>query len=110
MAAGLAVSGRQILSVARRGAGDPTYRVDDAGAHWRGIRAPTGPTALRVWETASSGEVCAEAWGEGAEWVLDQLPQMLGAEDDWSGFEPRHPLWSRRAGATRTGGSGAPAW
>ncbi|HEY9565189.1 MAG TPA: DNA-3-methyladenine glycosylase 2 family protein [Nocardioides sp.] len=83
---------RQILSIARRGAGDPTYRVDDAGAHWRGIRAPTGPAALRVWEAPSSGEVLAEAWGEGSEWVLEQLPEMLGAEDDWSGFEPRHPL------------------
>src|SRR3546814_18779900 len=83
---------RQILSIARRGAGDPTYRVDDAGAHWRGIRAPTGPAALRVWEAPSSGEVLAEAWGEGSEWVLEQLPEMLGAEDAWSGFEPRHPL------------------
>ena len=34
----------------------------------------------------------AQAWGPGATWVLDSVPAMLGAEDDWSGFEPRHPV------------------
>ena len=33
-----------------------------------------------------------QAWGEGAAWVLDGLPDLLGAQDDLSGFEPRHPL------------------
>jgi 3-methyladenine DNA glycosylase/8-oxoguanine DNA glycosylase len=34
----------------------------------------------------------ASAWGAGADWVLEQLPAMLGAEDDPTGFEPRHDV------------------
>jgi 3-methyladenine DNA glycosylase/8-oxoguanine DNA glycosylase len=34
----------------------------------------------------------ARAWGPGAAWALDTLPALLGADDDPSGFEPRHPL------------------
>lgn len=45
------------------------------------------------------GEVVATAWGPGADWALDQLPRLLGADDDPSGFEPRHEvierLWRR---------------
>lgn len=38
------------------------------------------------------GEVRARAWGPGADWALDQLPDLLGAADDWTGFEARHPV------------------
>ena len=76
----------------RRGAGDPTFRIDDAGHVWRGTRTPEGPATLRVGSAPSVGEVRASAWGPGAEWVLDSLPGLLGAHDDWSGFEPRHPV------------------
>ena len=41
------------------------------------------------------GEVHATAWGPGADWVLDQLPAMLGADDDPTGFAP-HPPGARR--------------
>ncbi len=93
----------------RRGAGDPTYRVDEAGAVWRGIRTPEGPATLRVLDRPRLGEVHARAWGPGAGWVLESLPAMLGADDDWSGFEPRHPVlaesWRRHPHARlgRTG-------
>jgi 3-methyladenine DNA glycosylase/8-oxoguanine DNA glycosylase len=80
----------QILGAARRGAGDPTYRVDD-GCHWRGIRTPSGPARLVVQPRPALGDVYAEAWGPGAGWVLDALPAMLGAADDPSGFDPAHP-------------------
>lgn len=82
----------QILSVARRGPADPTYRIDDGGAHWRAIRTPEGPATLCVRERPREGVVAGEAWGSGAPWVLEQLPAMLGAADDWSGFRPRHPV------------------
>lgn len=81
----------QVLGAARRGAGDPTY-VIDGGSHWRGIRTPEGPVRLQVTARAATGEVEARAWGPGATWVLDALPAMLGADDDPSGFEPRHPV------------------
>ncbi len=84
----------QIWATWRKGAGDPTYRVD-RGRHWRGIRTPLGPATMAVQPLNIEGVIVAEAWGEGAEWVLDQLPAMLGADDDPSGFVPRHPQLSQ---------------
>ncbi|MDN5892679.1 MAG: DNA-3-methyladenine glycosylase 2 family protein [Nocardioides sp.] len=82
----------QILSVARRGPGDPTYRIDATGAHWRGVLTAEGPATLRIRPMPRDGVIAARAWGNGAELLLDSLPALLGAEDDWSGFEPRHPV------------------
>jgi 3-methyladenine DNA glycosylase/8-oxoguanine DNA glycosylase len=84
-----------ILDQQRRGGGDPTYRVEGHGAgalHWRGIRTPTGPATLLVQARPRDGEVHAEAWGPGADWALSGVPALLGADDDPSGFEPRHPV------------------
>jgi 3-methyladenine DNA glycosylase/8-oxoguanine DNA glycosylase len=93
--------------VHRRGAGDPTYKVLPDGAHARGIRTPAGPVALVVRSDPASAEVHASASGPGAEWALDRLPRMLGADDDPAGFAPPEPLthaWRRhrhwRLGAT----------
>lgn len=80
-----------VLGVHRRGGGDPTYRVVGR-RHWRGIRTPDGPVTLAVESRSDQGVVRAEAWGPGAEWVLDRLPALLGADDDPAGFEPGHPL------------------
>jgi 3-methyladenine DNA glycosylase/8-oxoguanine DNA glycosylase len=33
----------------------------------------------------------ASAWGEGAAWLLDRLPDLLGARDDPAAFRPAHP-------------------
>ncbi|MDN5726108.1 MAG: DNA-3-methyladenine glycosylase 2 family protein, partial [Propionibacteriales bacterium] len=42
---------------------------------------------------APSGDVVvAHAWGDGAVRALDQLPRLLGADDDPDSFEPQHPL------------------
>lgn len=81
---------RQVWSTWRRGAGDPTYRIDASGAHWRALRTPQGAATLRVRPRPSLGAIEADAWGEGTEWALEHLPKMLGAEDDPAGFEPRH--------------------
>jgi 3-methyladenine DNA glycosylase/8-oxoguanine DNA glycosylase len=40
----------------------------------------------------ASGLIVANAWGSGAAWALEQLPAMLGADDDVSGFEPHHDV------------------
>ncbi len=74
----------------RRGAADPTYRVE-AGRHWRGLRTPVGTATVAVTPLVD-GVIHAEAWGDGADWVLDALPTMLGADDDPSGWRPSHPL------------------
>jgi 3-methyladenine DNA glycosylase/8-oxoguanine DNA glycosylase len=82
----------QILSQHRRGASDPTYKIDLAGRHWRGIRTPEGQATLVVDERPGEGVISAAAWGPGADWALDSLPDLLGASDDPSGFRPDHPV------------------
>ncbi|MGW0081340.1 DNA-3-methyladenine glycosylase family protein [Streptomyces sp. NPDC003393] len=96
-----------VLGPLRRGPGDPTFRATPDGSVWRASRTPLGPGTLRVF--ARGGEVCGQAWGPGAEWLLERLPELLGAADDPSLFEPRHRLLAltrhRRPGLrlTRTG-------
>jgi 3-methyladenine DNA glycosylase/8-oxoguanine DNA glycosylase len=98
-----------VLRQQRHGAGDPTFRIDPHGRVWRGIRTPEGPATLAVAPLDAHGEVHAEAWGPGADWALESVPGLLGAHDDWSGFEPRHPVleeaW-RRHPHVRQGRSG----
>lgn len=79
-----------VLRQQRHGGADPTYRMD-GDVHWRGLRTPQGPATLAV-RQRGDGTVVASAWGEGATWALDSVPGLLGAEDDVSGFAPRHPV------------------
>jgi 3-methyladenine DNA glycosylase/8-oxoguanine DNA glycosylase len=81
----------------QRGAGDPVHRRTPDGAVWRGIRTPEGPATVRIFAASADGAVIGQAWGSGAEWVLDRLPALIGAEDDPSGFEPGLPLLQRLA-------------
>ncbi|MFE5816353.1 DNA-3-methyladenine glycosylase family protein [Streptomyces sp. NPDC056479] len=96
-----------VLGPLRRGPGDPTFRAMPDGSVWRASRTPAGPGTLRV--GARGTEVRGEAWGPGAEWLLEQLPELLGAADDPSVFVPRHRVVAmarhRRPGLrlTRTG-------
>ncbi|MFF7446129.1 MULTISPECIES: DNA-3-methyladenine glycosylase family protein [unclassified Streptomyces] len=96
-----------VLGPLRRGPADPTFRAMPDGSVWRASLTPAGPGTLRV--SAVGGEVRGEAWGPGAEWLLDGLPRLLGAGDDPSAFAPRHRLLAlaqhRRPGLrlTRTG-------
>lgn len=98
-----------VLRQQRHGAGDPTYAITSDGAHWRTFRTPLGPATVRVRARPAAGEVVARAWGDGAAWLLDALPGLLGADDDVAGFVPHHPqvaeAW-RRFGAWRLGRSG----
>lgn len=68
----------QVWSAWRRGAGDPTYRLDAAGRHWRGLRTPAGPATLRVAELPGQGLIPRRGVGPGAGWALEHLPAMLG--------------------------------
>src|SRR5680860_1279497 len=80
----------EVLSVARRGPGDPTYRVDPDGTIWRGTRTPAGIATLKLSSRPHAGEVYAAAWGPGAEHGRQLFEHPFGADDDPSGFEPRH--------------------
>ncbi len=96
-----------VLGPLRRGPADPTFRTTPDGSVWRATRTPAGPGTLRV--SPRGTEARGEAWGPGAEWLLDRLPDLLGASDDPDAFEPRHRLLAhthhRRPGLrlTRTG-------
>jgi 3-methyladenine DNA glycosylase/8-oxoguanine DNA glycosylase len=110
---------RVTLSVQGRGRSDPTFRIDEAGAVWRTSLTPDGPATIRVKAPApapaAAGQavgtpVLAQAWGPGADWLLDALPGALGLHDDISGFDPSgHPVLrqvARRHTGLRLGRSG----
>ncbi|MCD9144605.1 DNA-3-methyladenine glycosylase family protein [Streptomyces albireticuli] len=78
------------LGVLGRGPGDPAYRQDPDGSVWRASRTPAGPGTLHL--VPRDGGVRAEAWGPGADWLLETLPTLLGATDDPEAFVPRHRL------------------
>lgn len=82
---------RRTLGVLGRGPGDPAYRVE-GGTVWRASRTPEGPGTLKVAAHPAAGTVEAEAWGPGADWLLDHLPPLLGESDDPSRFTARHRL------------------
>ncbi|MER8009385.1 DNA-3-methyladenine glycosylase 2 family protein [Streptomyces sp. NPDC094149] len=96
-----------VLGPLRRGPGDPTFRAMPDGSVWRATLTPLGPGTLRV--SVAGGAVRGEAWGSGAEWLLDRLPELLGGADEPEAFVPRHRVvasaWHRRRGLrlTRTG-------
>ena len=111
---------RLTLAVQGRGRGDPTFRADEAGAIWRTSLTPDGPATIRVLPSrapvqaadfaappgrlpdravdpaelpAPVTHVRAQAWGPGADWLLDALPGALGRDDDVSGFAAdAHPV------------------
>ena len=99
---------RLILGPLYRGRGDPTGRLS-SHAVVRVTRTRDGPATLLAELRGTQLE--AEAWGEGADRVLDGLPALLGLLDDPSGFDPSpHPLiadLARRRPGLRLGWTGA---
>lgn len=72
----------------RRGSGDPASAVTPDGAVWRASLTPDGPGTLRLLQRSAVVE--AQAWGPGAGWLLDGVPELLGAADDPASFTPVH--------------------
>ena len=68
----------------RRGQFDPTFRVDASGV-WRTLRTPAGVATLHL--RRSSEGIAATAWGPGAAWAIEGVPELLGHGDDWSGLD-----------------------
>jgi 3-methyladenine DNA glycosylase/8-oxoguanine DNA glycosylase len=103
---------KSALGVHRRGFGDPAFAVDSAGAIWRACQTPSGAGTLRVaWRADRSlgTLVTGSAWGEGAGWLLAQLPAMIGADDRPEDFVARHDVLravARRQPGFRIGKSG----
>lgn len=88
---GRPVDVRRTLAPLARGRADPTHRVEADGAVWRTSLTPDGPATYRLVQQGPDA-VLAQAWGDGAGWVLDGLPALLGEGDPVEGFDPRHPL------------------
>lgn len=72
---------RLTLRTLSRGSGDPSFTIVE-GALWRAVRTPRGAGTLRL--TAGASRVDATAWGPGAEWLIENVPELLGHGDDWS--------------------------
>lgn len=75
-----------------RGSGDPTSARRPDG-WWFAWTTPHGPVTLHLVD--EGGEIVASAWGEGADWMLDRVPDLVGGRDDLSGFTAHHELVER---------------
>jgi 3-methyladenine DNA glycosylase/8-oxoguanine DNA glycosylase len=76
----------------RMGTGDPCLRVA-ADSLWRATRTPDGPASqrLRVVDRIR-GVVQVDAWGPGAEWLIERAPALCGALDRPETFQPERAL------------------
>ncbi|MET0304201.1 MAG: DNA-3-methyladenine glycosylase 2 family protein [Microbacteriaceae bacterium] len=85
------VSLRLTLGVLPQGGTDPTVQRDGS-AWWITMLTPLGDATLRL-DGGGRLPVSAAAWGDGAEWAIDRVPELLGAGDADDEFEAhRHPL------------------
>ncbi len=99
---------RLVLGPHVRGRGDPTGRLSGL-SFARVTRTPDGPATVLL--ERRNEVVEAEAWGGGADRVLEDLPALLGLDDDPNGFDPSlHPVvadLARRMSGLRLGWTGA---
>lgn len=51
----------------------------------------TGPVTYRITQT-NRHDISAQAWGDGADELIADLPRLLGGDDSPETFEPRHAL------------------
>src|SRR5438105_8274552 len=61
------------------------------GVAWRATRTPNGLATARL-QVTPDGRLRVDAWGDGAEWVLQKAPAWCGAHDDVTDFQPDHPI------------------
>lgn len=66
------------LAPLRVGVDDPCWRRED-DTWWWATRTPDGPATVAL--RRGEARVDAEAWGDGAAWVLGSLPRLVGATD-----------------------------
>lgn len=79
---------RRVLSVYRFGNYDLTTQLSH-GEFWRATFTPNGPGTLHLdWR---GGQMRAEAFGDGADWLMAHVPALTGALDAGHTFETGHP-------------------
>lgn len=76
-----------LLRVRSTIAGAKTARATPTGEIWWSTETPAGDGTAHI-VPLSDTRVAAEAWGPGADWLLDRTPGLLGCEDDLTGFAP----------------------
>jgi 3-methyladenine DNA glycosylase/8-oxoguanine DNA glycosylase len=74
----------QTLRPLSRGAADPTMLWSGSGL-WRTMPTPQGSATLHL--ARERGDVIATAWGDGAEWAIAGVPELLGGGDDPGDFD-----------------------
>ena len=79
---------RLTLAPIRIGRGDPCTKLRSDQA-FRASRTPDGPVTLHL--AIDGDELIASAWGAGASWALDQVPELVG-EHDRADFVTDHAL------------------
>jgi 3-methyladenine DNA glycosylase/8-oxoguanine DNA glycosylase len=82
---------RRTLQPLQRGRHDPTQHLTVDGVVWRTTLTPLGAASCALSQRGPR-EVHVQAWGSGADWVLDSVPDLLGGRDSTDGFDPVHPL------------------
>jgi 3-methyladenine DNA glycosylase/8-oxoguanine DNA glycosylase len=80
---------KTVLGVLSRGRSDPAYRYAD-GALWLTGLGKEGAFSVRL--VADEVAVTGTYWGDGARWAADHLADLVGADDDPSGFLPQHRI------------------
>ncbi|MGA9278305.1 DNA-3-methyladenine glycosylase family protein [Ilumatobacter sp.] len=75
------------LAAYRHGRNDPTTWIDrlgrgstSAGRFVRATNTPDGPASVEI-RWAPDADLSAEAWGPGGDWLLAQVPAMIGDLD-----------------------------
>ena len=85
---------RRTLAPLGRGPGDRTIRFAP-GRAWRATRTPDGAASQSIVQLAE--EVVVEAWGPGADRLLDAVPELLGLAVEPEAEAWDHPLLARLA-------------
>jgi 3-methyladenine DNA glycosylase/8-oxoguanine DNA glycosylase len=83
----------ETLWQARMGPRDPCVRVI-GGDVWRATNTPLGPATQRLRAT-SDGSIEVEAWGSGADWLIERARRLCGALDQPESFRPEDPMLQR---------------
>jgi 3-methyladenine DNA glycosylase/8-oxoguanine DNA glycosylase len=74
------------LGPLRRGRLDPCVRIEGR-TMWRASRTPEGPATEAITVDPCGTSVTAQAWGPGADWLLEALPDLVGDGVEAAAFD-----------------------
>lgn len=77
----------QTLSSLRRGSADPALTFTTSAVWWS-TTTPDGPGSIKVSVSTRDRSIEGQAWGKGSAWLLEQLPELVGADDRPGSFNP----------------------